>query len=113
MFLSLWWLYFGHVTVYQCSALCILAKVSCFEFTKVKHVVPALTEDVPGFGKQLVKPLGHSHGKQRHHKHGVDASNETLSFFGNDLIQATNSGLEQHRGNTYQEIKELRKEGNM
>lgn len=77
-----------------------------FEFTKVKHVVPAPTEDVPGFGKQLVKPLGHSHGEQRHHKHGVDAANETLGFFGNDLIQATDSGLEQHRGNTYQEMKE-------
>lgn len=83
-----------------------------FEFTKVKHVVPALTEDVPGFGEKLVKPLWHRHGEQCHHKHGVDAADETLGFFRNDLIQATDSGLEQHRGNTYQEMKERRKEAN-
>lgn len=67
--------------------------------TEVKHVVPALAEDVPGFGEQLVHPARHRHGEERHHKHGVDALNETLRLLGDDLVQAADSGLKQHRGN--------------
>lgn len=74
----------------------------CAKCTKFKHVVPALAEDVPGFGEELVKPLWHGHGEQRHHKHGVDAANETLGLFRDHLIQAANPGLEQHGGNTWQ-----------
>lgn len=90
--LSLCWTCFMYVcSIGSIQCHCIFAK-----FTKVEHVVPALTEDVPGFGKQLVKPLWHCHGEQRHHKHVVDAANETLGFFRNDLIQAANSGLKQY-----------------
>lgn len=70
--------------------------------TKVKHVVPALTEDVPGFRKQLVQPTWHGHGEKCHDKHGVDRLNETLRLFRNDLIEATNSGFKQHWGNACQ-----------
>lgn len=66
------------------------------QHTKVKHVVPALAEDVPGFREQLVHPARHGHGEERHHEHGVDALNETLRLLGDDLVQAADSGLEQH-----------------
>lgn len=68
--------------------------------TEFKHVVPALTEDVPGFRKQSVHPSRHGHGKKRHYKHGVDTLNETLGLFWNDLIEAADPGFKQHRGNT-------------
>lgn len=67
--------------------------------TKVKHVVPALAEDAPGLGEELVHPAGHGHGEERHHEHGVDALNETLRLRGDDLVQAADSRLEQHGGN--------------
>lgn len=67
--------------------------------TKVKHVVPALTEDVPGFRDQLVQPTWHGHCKKRHHKHGVYGLDETFCLFRNNRIQATDSRFEQHRGN--------------
>lgn len=64
--------------------------------TKVEHVVPALTEDVPGFRKQLMQPTWHGHCQKRHHKHGVYGLDETLRLLGNHLIQATDSGFKQH-----------------
>lgn len=41
-------------------------------------------------------PARHGHGEERHHEHGVDALNETLRLLGDDLVQAADSGLEQH-----------------
>lgn len=69
-------------------------------------MVPALAEDVPGTREQLVHPAGHRHGEERHHKHGVDALNETLRLLGDDLIQAADSGLEQHGGNACNQTAE-------
>lgn len=73
------------------------SKLKCSgEPTKVKHVVPALTEDVPGFREQLVQPAWHSHRRKCHHKHGVDGLDETLCLFRDNRIQATNPGFKQH-----------------
>lgn len=60
---NLWcifWTCFMSITSISVTVFC---KSLVFEFTKVKHVVPALTEYVPWFGKQLVKPLWHCHGE--------------------------------------------------
>lgn len=46
-----------------------------------------------------MQPAGHGHCEQRHHKHGVDGLNETFRLLRNHLIQATDSGFKQHRGN--------------
>lgn len=96
-------------SIVQYTVLIVLHNVLVKVFTKVKHVVPALAEDVPGFGEQLVEPLWHGHGEQGHHKHGVDAANEAFGFFRNNLIQAPDSGLKQHRGDACREMKGWKK----
>lgn len=77
--------------------------------TKFKHVVPALTEDFPGFREHLVQPARHGHGEESHHKHGVDGLDEALSLFWNDRVQASNSGLKQYWGDTWKRKKNKKK----
>lgn len=47
-----------------------------------------------------MQPAGHGHGEESHHKHGVDGLDEALRFLRNNRVQASDSGLKQHRGDT-------------
>lgn len=65
--------------------------------TELEHVVPAAAEGVPGFGKQPVEPLRHSHSDERHDKHGVDGLDEALRLHRNHRVETADPGLKQHR----------------